>query len=111
MRKPEQFRQQPAGGGGEHGNEQIIFHYLPSPVLVHGHALRVFLSAPSQPADELVQRAERTQPAAKEPAQQNRQRDREQRPEQAGVNFLRGEQRAQRHQWIELQQPVHRPAA
>ena len=110
-RPPQNFRQQTAAGRRQHGDQDVIFDHLAVAVLVHGHALGVFFAAASEPADELMQRAERTNPAAEKPAQQNRQHHGGQRPKQSGVNRLGGEQRAERHQRIELQQPVDRPAA
>ena len=106
-----EFRQQAAAGRRQHGDQDVVFDHLAVAVLVHGHPLGVFSATPSQPADELMQRAEWTDPAAEKPSQQNCESHSCQRPKQSGVYRLGGEQRAEGHERIELEQPVDRPAA
>ncbi|VTR68083.1 hypothetical protein DESC_690020 [Desulfosarcina cetonica] len=102
---------QAAGRGTEQEDQQGVLETLGRPVAVGRHARRSLVPAVGQPAHGLVQGAEGADPTAKHPPQKDGQDQGEKPPQQAGVQTAGGDQAAQAHQGIELQQPVDRPAA
>jgi hypothetical protein len=99
-----------AGGGGEQEEEQIVFQRLSAMVLIGRGFAGGGFSPFAEKTHQVMQCAERANPAAKESSEKNGQNKSEQPPQETRVDRPGGEQSAEGNQGIELKKPVHGPA-
>ena len=97
-------------GQAEHHGQDGVLDLVRRPRGVLLHALQHLPLAAQEP-EHVVQDAHRAHPPAEEAPEDQRQHDERQGPQQGVVQGVRGERRGQRHQRVELEEPLDVVAA
>ncbi len=93
----------------QHRGEQVVLRRLPLLVAVRLDELRAALGVRLQAADEVVQRAQRADPAAERPADEDGEEQEGDRPQEVAVERAGGERRGEGDERIGLEEPADRP--
>eukprot|EP01022_Parablepharisma_sp_SALTPOND_P017779 TRINITY_DN28915_c0_g3_i1.p1 TRINITY_DN28915_c0_g3~~TRINITY_DN28915_c0_g3_i1.p1 ORF type:complete len:896 (-),score=279.40 TRINITY_DN28915_c0_g3_i1:1251-3938(-) len=107
----EQAGGQVAGRGAQKEGQQEVLDLLGRMGGVAPHPLLLVLGVVAQPAQELVHGPKGADPAAEKAPHHQGQGQDQRAPDQAGVERAPGQQGGQAAQGVQLQKPVHRPAA
>ncbi len=86
-----QARDRRARRGRKEEDQHVVLQRLRRAMAIQLDPLGEIRRAPPEITDRLVKGSERADPSAEEPAEEDREHDRGQRPDQSGVQRLRGQ--------------------
>ncbi len=101
--------QRPEEGRQQDGREDVVLDRLPRLVAVGFQERLAALLLGLEAAEEVVERPERADPAAEEPAEEERRDHDHQAPQQAAVERAGGDGRREGGQRVRLEEDRHRP--